>query len=116
MRSANSAVNETRIVAGLRKTSLLASNALLFLGDGIPGGQGGRNRRVVISDDRICGTCHKRLGSSVVAVMPDNKVVHYGCLGRQGAAGGGHGGGMGSRPMSPVSTYKGSVWGQVQVD
>ncbi|KAK4165009.1 vacuolar morphogenesis protein 6 [Cladorrhinum sp. PSN259] len=103
MRSANSTVNETRIVAGLRKTSLLASNALLFLGDGVPGGQGGRNRRVVISDERICGTCHKRLGSSVIAVLPDNKVIHYGCLGRGGATAASTAGGS-SRPMSPVGS------------
>ncbi len=82
MRSANSVVNETRIVAGLRKTELVASQALLLLGDGIPGGQGGKNRRVVISEERVCGVCHKRLGGSVVAVMPDNTVVHYGCLNR----------------------------------
>ncbi|EAQ86736.1 hypothetical protein CHGG_07989 [Chaetomium globosum CBS 148.51] len=47
MRSANSAVNETRVLAGLRRTALLASQELLFLGDGVPGAQGGgRNRRV----------------------------------------------------------------------
>ncbi|KAK4184878.1 vacuolar morphogenesis protein 6 [Podospora australis] len=101
MRSANSAVNETRVVAGLRKTSLFASQALLFLGDGIPGGQGGRNRRVVISDERMCGTCHKRLGGSVVAVMPDNKVVHYGCLGKAALQGGP------SRPLSSNSSIGG---------
>jgi hypothetical protein len=27
--------------------------------------------------------CHKRLGGSVVAVLPDNSVVHYGCLARR---------------------------------
>jgi Vam6/Vps39-like protein vacuolar protein sorting-associated protein 39 len=88
MRNANSIVNETRVVAGLRKTGLVASQALLLLGDGIPGGQGGRNRRVVISEERVCGVCHKRLGGSVVAVMPDNSVVHYGCLNRAHAGGG----------------------------
>jgi hypothetical protein len=82
MRSANSVVNETRIVAGLRRTGLVASQAVLLLGDGVPGRQGGKNRRVVISDERVCGVCHKRLGASVVAAMPDNSVVHYGCLTR----------------------------------
>lgn len=93
MRSANSVVNETRILAGLRKTELVTSQALLLLGDGMPGGQGGRNRRVVVGEERVCGACHKRLGGSVVAVMPDNSVVHYGCLGRarSGGAGGGQG-------------------------
>ncbi|KUI62170.1 Vam6/Vps39-like protein [Cytospora mali] len=82
IRTANSAVNESRIIAGLRQTELVTSQALLLLGDGIPGGQGGRNRRVVISDERVCGVCHKRLGGSVVAALPDSSVVHYGCLNR----------------------------------
>ncbi|KAH8903993.1 hypothetical protein BR93DRAFT_883671 [Coniochaeta sp. PMI_546] len=101
MRSANSVVNETRIVAGLRKTELVTSQALLLLGDGVPGGQGGRNRRVVIAEERVCGVCHKRLGGSVVAVLPDNSVVHYGCLGRArpGPGGIGAGGGVG-RPLA----------------
>ncbi|KAK4666994.1 Vacuolar morphogenesis protein 6 [Podospora pseudopauciseta] len=76
MRSANSMVNETRVVAGLRRTSHLAAQALLYLGDGIPGGQAGRNRRVVVGEERMCGGCHKRLGRSVVAVLPDNRVAN----------------------------------------
>lgn len=80
IRSANSVVNESRIVARLRDTELVSSQALLLLGDGVPGGQGGRNRRVVITEERLCGVCHKRLGGSVVSVLPDNNVVHYGCL------------------------------------
>jgi len=84
IRAANSVVNESRIERGLRQAGVVASQALLLLGDGIPGGQGGRNRRVVISDERVCGVCHKRLGGSVVAVLPDNTVVHYGCLNRAG--------------------------------
>ncbi|CAN8103508.1 unnamed protein product [Discula destructiva] len=88
IRAANSAVNESRVVAGLRETEFVASQAMLLLGDGVRGGQGGRNRRVVISDERVCGVCHKRLGGSVIAVLPDNAVVHYGCLSRVGAGGG----------------------------
>ncbi|KAI1174247.1 AvaB protein [Nemania sp. FL0916] len=83
IRAANSVVSETRIVEALRKTQLVGTQALLLLGDGIGGGgQGGRSRRVVIAEERVCGVCHKRLGNSVVAVLPDNSVVHYGCLGR----------------------------------
>ncbi|EAA27006.3 hypothetical protein GE21DRAFT_3448 [Neurospora crassa] len=93
MRNANSIVNETLVVAGLRKTGLVTSQALLLLGDGLPKGAvlpgggsrvGGRNRRVVIGEERVCGVCHKRLGGSVVAVLPggEDAVVHYGCLGR----------------------------------
>ncbi|RYC56344.1 hypothetical protein CHU98_g9864 [Xylaria longipes] len=79
IRAANSVVSETRIVEALRKTQLVNTQARLLLGDGA---QGGRNRRVVIAEERVCGVCHKRLGNSVVAVLPDNSVVHYGCLGR----------------------------------
>ncbi|KAH6688284.1 vacuolar sorting protein 39 domain 1 [Plectosphaerella plurivora] len=87
IRSANSVVNESRIVAGLRATEYISSQALLLLGDGVPGGQGGRNRRVAVTEERLCGVCHKRLGGSVVSVLPDNSVVHYGCLGRAGQKG-----------------------------
>ena len=63
---------------------MVAAQAALLLGDGTPQGRGGRNRRVVVSDERVCGVCHKRLGGSVIAVLPDNEVVHYGCLNRRG--------------------------------
>ncbi|KAK3297751.1 vacuolar sorting protein 39 domain 2-domain-containing protein [Chaetomium fimeti] len=118
MRSANSAVNETRVLAGLRKTALFASQSLLFLGDGIPGGggQGGRNRRVVIAEERVCGVCHKRIGGSVVAVLPDSVVVHYGCLGRSAAAGAGGASvsvnGSASRALSPAGESIRSGYGQ----
>lgn len=81
---------QSRVVEGLRRTQLVNSQALLLLGDGMGSqgqGQGGRNRRVVISEERVCGVCHKRLGNSVVAVRPDNSVVHYGCQGRGGDRG-----------------------------
>ncbi|KAI0535920.1 SPX domain-containing protein [Xylaria digitata] len=84
IRAANSVVSETRIVEALRRTQLVNTQAALLFGDGTPGsGQGGRNRRVVIPEERVCGVCHKRLGNSVVAVLPDNTVVHYGCLGKE---------------------------------
>lgn len=84
IRAANSKLAETRVIEGLRRTLLVDTQALLLLGDGMPGGQGGRNRRVVVAEERMCGVCHKRLGNTVVAVLPDNGVVHYGCLGRSG--------------------------------
>jgi Vam6/Vps39-like protein vacuolar protein sorting-associated protein 39 len=62
----------------------VSSSAALLLGDGVPGAKGGRNRRVLVQEERVCGVCHKRLGGSVVAVLPDNEVVHYGCLNRAG--------------------------------
>lgn len=59
----------------------------------VGGGQGqggmgrGRNRRVVVGEERVCGVCFKRLGGSVVVVLEDNSVVHYGCLNRVGVGG-----------------------------
>ncbi|KAF9785658.1 hypothetical protein IL306_004998 [Fusarium sp. DS 682] len=88
IRSANSLVNEARIVAGLRHAEGISTAARLHLGDDVQGGQGGRNRHVAITDERHCVVCHKklgggmRIGGSVVAVLPDNTVVHYGCLSR----------------------------------
>ena len=71
IRTANSLVNEGRIVAGMRNTLTLSEEAKLRLGDGVPGGNRGRNRRVVITEDRVCGICHKRFGGSVIKVMPE---------------------------------------------
>ena len=102
IRAANSVVNEARIVAGLRKSEVVGAQATLLLGDGIQGHNGGRNRRVVVSEERVCGVCHKRLGGSVVAVRPDNSVVHYGCLNRASRPGGG---------MEALGTRSGS-WGR----
>ena len=87
-------MNESRIVAGLRKSEVVSAQASLLLGDSVADGNGGRNRRVVVREERVCGVCHKRLGGSVVAVLPDNSVVHYGCLGRPGTGQGTMRGGM----------------------
>jgi hypothetical protein len=64
--------------------------ARLHLGHGKAGGQDGRHRYVRMTDESICGVCHKKLGGGgarngnlgVVAALPNNKVVHYGCLSR----------------------------------
>jgi len=83
IRAANSIVNEARIAAGLRLSEVVAAQANLLLGDGLASGASGRNRRVVVGEDQVCGVCHKRLGGrSVVTVLPDDAVVHYGCLRR----------------------------------
>lgn len=115
IRSGNSAVNASRIIAGLRQTELVASQALLLLGDGVPGGQGGRNRRVIISDERVCGVCHKRLGGSVVAALPDNSVVHYGCLNRSERAFSSAGGSVGTGASAGLSERKASTWSNTPV-
>lgn len=69
IRTANAIVNEGRVVAGLRSSLAFNEEARLRLGDGIPGGHGGRKRRVVITDDRVCGVCYKRFGGSVIKVL-----------------------------------------------
>ena len=88
IRAANSIVNESRVATGLRKTEVVSTQAALLLGDDIPGGKGGRNRRVLVQEERVCGACHKRIGPSVVAVLPSNEVVHFGCLTRLNAGDG----------------------------
>ena len=70
IRAANSIVSESRIVAGLRKTLDFTEEANLRLGDGLPNGRRGRNRSVVITEDRVCGVCHKRFGGSAIKVLP----------------------------------------------
>jgi len=75
-------MNEARIEVELRKSEVMSAAATLQLGDGMTGGEGGKNRRVVVQEERVCRICHKRLGGSVIAVLPDNSVVHYGCVGR----------------------------------
>ncbi|OAA64005.1 AvaB protein [Cordyceps fumosorosea ARSEF 2679] len=85
IRSANSMVAEARVVAALRKAEGIAVAAELHVGSS-NGAAAGRNRHVAITDERLCVVCHRRLGGgmrvggSVVAVMPDNTVVHWGCL------------------------------------
>ncbi|KAI9804722.1 MAG: hypothetical protein M1825_001090 [Sarcosagium campestre] len=79
IRSANSIVNEGRVVSGLCKSELVRMQEAAMLGDRRPGGNQGRNRSVVIDDERVCGVCHRRLGGSAISVFADNSVVHYGC-------------------------------------
>lgn len=70
MRAANSAFNEARIVANLRKARDMQTQAQLVLGEGVVGG-GTRARHVTVTEERICGVCHKRLGGSVINVFPE---------------------------------------------
>lgn len=70
VRAANSIFNETRIVANLRKARDMQIQAQLALGEGIRGGAT-RARHVTVTEERICGVCHKRLGGSVINVFPE---------------------------------------------
>ncbi|KAL2315217.1 Guanyl-nucleotide exchange factor [Schizosaccharomyces pombe] len=38
-----------------------------------------RSEKVVITREKTCLFCHKRLGKSVISIFPDGSVVHYGC-------------------------------------
>lgn len=71
IRSANTVLNEGKIVAGMRGTLAFSEDAKVRLGDGVPGGNGGRNRRVVITEERVCGVCYKRFGGSAIKVLPE---------------------------------------------
>jgi hypothetical protein len=70
MRAANSIFNEARIVANLRKSRDIQTQAQLVLGEGVRGG-GTRARHITVTEERICGVCHKRLGGSVINVFPE---------------------------------------------
>jgi hypothetical protein len=91
IRNANSVMNEERIVARLRGVEKVEVEAALLLGEAADGRPGGRNRRVLVGEDRHCAVCHKRFGGSAIRVYPDGSVVHSGCIkgsvGRKGAVG-----------------------------
>ena len=77
IRNANSITAESQVVSGLRKVEAVRSQVGLQLGEK------GRQRKVMVDDERVCPVCHKRLGGSVISVFPDNSVVHLGCQARR---------------------------------
>ncbi|KAI9824592.1 MAG: Vacuolar morphogenesis protein 6 [Thelocarpon impressellum] len=95
IRTANSLVNQGRIVAGLHKTERVGAQAALL-------GSRARGRKVLVSEERVCGVCHRRLGGSAVSVLPDDSVVHYGCARRVHNTSQGLGGGMDALRKSPL--------------
>lgn len=70
IRAANSVVAESRIAKGLWKVRSMRAEAGLALGEDRRGNKG-RNRCVVVDEERVCGVCHKRLGGSVISVFPE---------------------------------------------
>jgi hypothetical protein len=70
MRAANSVLNESRIVANLQKAQNFKTEAQLMVGEGTDG-KSSRMRHVTITEERICGICHKRIGGSVINVFPE---------------------------------------------
>ena len=71
IRAANTVVNEARIASGLRSVVSASEEIKLRFGNEAYGGKGGRNRRVTITEDRVCGVCYKRFGGSAIKVMPE---------------------------------------------
>jgi Vam6/Vps39-like protein vacuolar protein sorting-associated protein 39 len=63
IRTAQSQRTATRFAAALRKTLDADCQATLRLD--------ARNRNVLITEDRVCGVCHKRFGGSAIKVMPE---------------------------------------------
>ena len=65
IRSANSIISESRVITALRSSVAFDEEAKLRLSDR------GRNRHVVITEDRVCGVCFKRFGGSAVKILPE---------------------------------------------
>ena len=73
-------MNEGRIIAELRKVELLRVEARAMRL---------RGKKVVVREETVCPYCHKRLGQSVVAVIPEyiyglianfsGSMTHYSC-------------------------------------
>ncbi|KAB8234112.1 putative vacuolar morphogenesis protein AvaB [Aspergillus alliaceus] len=74
MRAATSVLNESRIVASLQKAQNFKTEAQLMVGEGTDG-KSSRMRHVTITEERICGICHKRIGGSVINVFPEHWLV-----------------------------------------
>ncbi|PWY90645.1 hypothetical protein BO70DRAFT_376527 [Aspergillus heteromorphus CBS 117.55] len=70
MRAANSILNESRIVSSLQKAENIKTQAQLLVGEATDG-RGTRSRHVTITEERVCGMCHKRIGGSVINVFPE---------------------------------------------
>lgn len=98
IRTANTGMNDARVIANLRKVEAVRVQARLLLGSGKDGDPGarqgpgevlsdaaavGRRRKVIINEDRMCRVCHKRLGGSIISAFPDGSVVHLGCQSRR---------------------------------
>lgn len=70
MRTANSRFNGSRIAASLQKVQNIKTQAQLLVGEGVDP-RFSRSRHVTVTEERICGICHKRLGGSVINVFPE---------------------------------------------
>ncbi|KAI5291011.1 Vacuolar morphogenesis protein 6 [Ascosphaera aggregata] len=90
MRTSTSVLNRSKIEKGLRAVQNMAITRELLVGGDIGiassisiSGEGsigkrnpGKSRSVIVHEDRLCGVCLKRLGSSVISVFPDPNGGH----------------------------------------
>lgn len=89
MRSANSIARENAVMASLSGVEKTAIEADLLLGDDIRSGAiktsttSGRNRRVILGENRLCNVCNKRFGRAAARFFLDGEVLHYGCSDRR---------------------------------
>jgi hypothetical protein len=65
-----------------------------------------KQRSVVLTSDRACCMCHKRIGGSVLVAHPGGALAHYLCYKRAGEAEGAAGRGGGGA----VVTNGGGIW------
>lgn len=85
MRSANSIARENAIMASLSSVEKTAIESDLLLSNDLRMGvqkttpAAGRNRRIVLGENKLCNVCHKRFGRAAARVFPDGEVLHYGC-------------------------------------
>lgn len=70
IRAANTKVSESMIASQLWRAESLKVEEKLSRKRGLS---------AVVGETRVCPICHKRLGRSVISVMPNGSAVHYGC-------------------------------------
>lgn len=75
MRAATSRFTESRIATNLQKAQNIKMQAQLLVGEGTDP-KTSRSKHVTVTEERICGICHKRLGGSVINVFPEYVFLH----------------------------------------
>ena len=89
MRLATSIARENAIMASLSNVEKIASESdLLFGVDSRTAASdttsaSGRNRRVLLGENKLCNICNKRFGRAAARVFPSGEVLHYGCAPNQ---------------------------------
>ena len=89
MRAANTLAREQAMLKSLSSVAKANTDIALQIGDegidekGLPikgdDVRRGQNRRLQLTEERMCSVCHKRFGRAAVRVWPNGEVRHYGC-------------------------------------